>query len=105
MTEQIDASPNLTPDPQIDASPKKVRGLSKATIKLIEAMRKIAEEMQPITGRGIGYKLFSAGLIDGMSAKTMNAVYRGLKIARERGDIPWHWIVDETRQPEIVPSW
>ena len=90
---------------QIEPSLKKVRGLNKATIRLIEAMKKIAEETKPITGRGIGYKLFAAGLIDGMNKKTMNTVYRGLKVARERGDIPWHWIIDETREPEVVPAW
>jgi hypothetical protein len=102
---QIQASSNLTPDPQIQASSKKVRGLNKATVRLIEAMKKIAEETRPITGRGIGYKLFSAGLIDGMSKNSMNTVYYALKIARERGDIPWHWIIDETREPEGVATW
>jgi hypothetical protein len=68
-------------------------------------MKKIAEETRPITGRGIGYKLFSAGLIDGMSKNSMNGVYYALKLARERGDIPWHWIVDETREPEGVQAW
>jgi hypothetical protein len=28
-----------------------------------------------------------------------------LKIAREQGSIPWHWIVDETRGIERVPQW
>jgi hypothetical protein len=100
---QIEPSLNLADAEQIEPSLKKVRGLNKATIQLIEAMKKIAEETQPITGRGIGYKLFSAGLIDSMNE--MNRVYRGLKVARERGDIPWHWIIDETRAPESVLAW
>jgi hypothetical protein len=100
---QIEPSLNLADAEQIEPSLKKVRGLNKATIHLIEAMKKIAEETQPITGRGIGYKLFTGGLIDGMNE--MNRVYRGLKVARERGDIPWNWIIDETRAPESVPSW
>ena len=66
-------------------------------------MRKIAEDTRRITGRGIGYKLFSAGLIDDMTA--MDKVYYALKVARERGEIPWHWIVDETREPEEVETW
>jgi hypothetical protein len=102
---QIQASSNLTPDPQIQASSKKVRGPNKSTIRLIEAMRKIAEETKPITGRGIGYKLFSARLIKDMSKGSMNTVYYALKVAREHGDIPWHWIIDETREPESVPAW
>jgi hypothetical protein len=88
---------------QIEPSLKKVRGRSKSTIALIAAMKKIAEESHPITGRGIGYKLFAAGLIGGMSE--MNAVYRALKTAREEGTIPWEWVVDETRELELINTW
>jgi hypothetical protein len=35
----------------------------------------------------------------------MARVYRLLLIARERGDIPWGWIVDETRELERVSTW
>ena len=35
----------------------------------------------------------------------MQRVYRLLKEARERGHIPWEWIVDETRELERQPSW
>jgi hypothetical protein len=97
MPEQIEASSNLTP------GEKKSRGRSKSTIRLIEAMYKIAEETRPITGRGIRYKLFAQGLIDGMGE--MNKVYRALKVAREDGDIPWDWIVDETRELEAIETW
>ncbi len=38
---------------------KKVRGMARASIELIEAMSTVAEAAQPITGRGIGYKLFT----------------------------------------------
>jgi hypothetical protein len=75
---------------QIEPSSKKVRGRSKRTLELIKAMHAIAEETKPITGRGIGYKRFAAGLISGMSE--MNVVYRALKIAREEGTIPWEWV-------------
>jgi hypothetical protein len=72
---------------------------------MIKAMHDIAEETQPITGRGIGYKLFIMNLIPDMSTKTMQGVYRLLKEAREEGIIPWEWIVDETRELEQAPSW
>jgi hypothetical protein len=88
---------------QIEASLKKVRGRSKSTLTLIEAMKKIAEDTHPITGRGIGYKLFAAGLIGGMNE--MNVVYRALKIAREEGTIPWEWVIDETRELELISTW
>jgi hypothetical protein len=102
---QNEPSSNLAPGEQIEASIKKVRGRNKSTIKLIEAMREIAEEAKPITGRGIGYKLFAAKLIENMSRKEMNVVYRNLKVAREDGTIPWEWIVDETRDLELINSW
>jgi len=35
----------------------------------------------------------------------MNIVYRALKVAREDGTIPWDWIVDETRDLELVSTW
>ena len=108
MREQIEPSINLTSGEQIEPSSnltsgRKVRGRNKSTIKLIEAMHRIAEEAKPITGRGIGYKLFTAGLIDSMS--DMNVVYRALKIAREEETIPWDWIVDETRELELINTW
>jgi hypothetical protein len=56
-------------------------------------------------GRGVGYKLFVAQLIASMSTNDMQTVYRLLKIARERGTIPWDWIVDETRGLEGVAIW
>lgn len=88
-------------------SPRKVlgRGMAKESFRLIDAMYEIAETAQPITGRGVGYKLFSAGLIASMSTADMKKVYRLLKIAREKAMIPWGWIVDETRELERVATW
>src|SRR5436190_22807202 len=68
-------------------------------------MRDAAESAQPITGRGIGYKLFTRGLIPSMATSEMKRVYRLLKEARERGHIPWEWIVDETRSLERTSTW
>ena len=79
---------------------KKGRGRAKASLDLIDAMHSAAEAAQPITGRGIGYKLFAAGLIPSMARSEMAKVYRLLKEAREEGIIPWEWIVDETRERE-----
>ena len=84
---------------------KKGRGMAQRSLDLIEAMYAIAEAAQPITGRGIGYKLFTAGLIPSMARAEMQRVYRLLKEARERGDIPWEWIVDETRALERTSTW
>jgi hypothetical protein len=81
------------------------RGMARASLDLIAAMYAIAKAAQPITGRGVGYKLFTAGLITSMSVNEMQKVYRLLRIAREQGDIPWEWIVDETRELERVSTW
>jgi hypothetical protein len=90
---------------QIETRSKKVRGMAQRSLDLIEAMYAAAEAAQPITGRGIGYKLFTAGLIPSMATNEMQRVYRLLKEARERGIIPWPWIVDETRTIERVSTW
>jgi hypothetical protein len=90
---------------QFDTCSKKVRGMAQQSLDLIEAMAEIAEAAQPITGRGVGYKLFTQGLIPSMGRSDMQRVYRLLKEARERGMIEWGWIVDETREREHVPSW
>jgi hypothetical protein len=85
---------------------KKVgRGMAQRSLDLIKAMRAKAEAAQPITGRGVGYKLFTAGLIPSMARNEMQRVYRLLKEAREQGHIPWSWIVDETRALERISTW
>jgi hypothetical protein len=84
---------------------KKGRGMAQRSLDLIEAMRSVAKAAQPITGRGVGYKLFAQGLIPSMATNEMQRVYRLLKEARERGIIPWRWIVDETRELERVSTW
>ena len=84
---------------------KKGRGMAQASLDLIDAMYAAAQAAHPITGRGVGYKLFTAGLTPSMDRPVMARVYRLLKEARERGIIPWRWIVDETRAIERVTTW
>ena len=79
--------------------------MAQRSLDLIEAMYVAAESAQPITGRGIGYKLFTKGLIASMARPEMQRVYRLLKEAREQDLIPWEWIVDETRELERCASW
>ena len=90
---------------QIGTSPKKSRGMAQQSLDLIEAMYAKAKAARPITGRGVGYKLFTAGLIPSMANPEMQRVYRLLKVAREQGYIPWGWIVDETRSLERTATW
>jgi hypothetical protein len=75
------------------------------SLGLIDAMVEITRAAQPITGRGVGYKLFVRRLIKSMAKNDMKRIYRLLKLAREQAYIPWHWIVDETRGVERIPTW
>jgi hypothetical protein len=84
---------------------KRGRGMAQQSLDLIEEMRKVAEAAQPITGRGVGYKLFTRRLIPSMSVNDMQRVYRLLKLGREQDQIPWEWITDETRELERVAAW
>ena len=61
---------------------KKGRGMAQHSLDLIQAMRFEAKAAHPITGRGIGYKLFTAGLIPSMARSEMQRVYRLLKESR-----------------------
>ncbi len=79
--------------------------MAQQSLDLMDAMYAAAEAANPITGRGIGYKLFTAGLIPSMETSVMQRVYRLLKEAREAGFLPWEWIVDETRGLERVSTW
>jgi hypothetical protein len=93
------------PEEYFETRSKKGRGRAQKSIDLIAAMYTAAEAAQPITVRGIGYKLFVAGLITSMDRSEMQRVYRLGRVAREQGDIPWEWIVDETRELERVSTW
>jgi len=81
------------------------RGRSKSTLELLEACTKIIEETQPITVRGICYRLFVAKLIDSMAKANTQKISRLLVRAREEGEIPWESIVDESRQMERAHQW
>jgi hypothetical protein len=81
------------------------RGKSCRSLKLIEASIEILREIQPATVRAVCYRLFTMGLIDSMSKNDTNRVGRQLVDAREAGQIPWSWIVDETRSVEAVSTW
>jgi hypothetical protein len=79
------------------------RGKAAVTLNALAHMYEIAKETQPITGRGVGYRLLNRGVIKTMG--DMQAVYEQLVDAREEGLIPWHWIVDETRELERQTSY
>jgi hypothetical protein len=76
------------------------RGRSKTSLDLLEACKKIIAAVQPITVRGVCYRLFVAKLIDSMEIRNTQKISRLLTWAREEGEIEWEWIVDESRAME-----
>jgi hypothetical protein len=89
----------------IIAKGKKPRGLNARSQWLLKTIKPMVEAAEPITVRGIGYKMFVVKLIRSMAESEVKKVYRLVKEARERGIFPWEWIVDETRELERAPSW
>lgn len=84
---------------------RKGRGRSEKSMILIDAARRILQEIQPCSIRAVCYRLFIQKMIPDMSKKNTGAVGTQLVFAREAGLIPWEWIVDETRAAETVASW
>src|SRR6516162_4329012 len=81
------------------------RGISTLTQQRLDVVYAYAEENEPVTVRGCAYHLFTKGLIESMARKYVAEVSRILVKARKDGFIPWEWIVDESREAEVVPSW
>ena len=81
------------------------RGVAQKNLDLIEHSRRILEDIQPCTSRGVAYQLFTQKLIPGMFKKHVANVARLLVVAREKEMIPWEWIVDETRGVESVATY
>jgi hypothetical protein len=81
------------------------RGKARASLELIEAAYEILAEIQPASVRAVCYQLFNRKLIASMAKSETNKVSTQLRDARELDAIPWHWIVDETREAECVNAW
>ena len=86
-------------------APRRGRGRSRKTIELIEAATRILDEIHPASVRAVCYRLFTEGLIDSMAKSNTNKVSRLLTQEREAGNLPWDWIVDETREAERINTW
>ena len=87
------------------AAPRQGRGKSKASLELIAAAITILEEIQPATVRAVCYRLFIQKLIPCMTKANTDKVSKQLVYARETGQLPWAWVVDETREAERIASW
>jgi hypothetical protein len=82
------------------------RGKSQSRLALRQACYERLEATQPASVRSVAYYLFNVlGLIPSMEKKYVARVGDEIRQARELGDIPWAWVVDESRQLERRPSW
>ena len=64
-------------------------GLAQRSLDLIAAMHAVTRAAQPITGRGVGYKLFIKGLIASMARNEMARVYKPNTIITFQHGFPW----------------
>ena len=62
------------------------------------ALVAIVEEIQPATVRQVFYQAIVRGLID-KTELGYDKVQRVLVTLRRSGEVPWHWIADNTRLP------
>jgi hypothetical protein len=81
------------------------RGQAQRSKDLVKASCDILLTIQPATVRAVCYKLFVAKRIGSMAKGETNKISRLLTRSRENGEIPWSWIVDETRSAERVAAW
>jgi hypothetical protein len=82
------------------------RGKSKSRLELRQACYERLEATQPASVRSVAYYLFNVlGLIPSMEKKYVDRVGDEIRQAREDGEIPWEWVVDDSRQLEDHPSW
>src|ERR1041384_3057710 len=84
-------------DGMTPAAPCRGRGKARKSLDLIDAAYRILSEIQPASVRAVCYKLFNEKRITSMAKSETNRVGSQLTWARERGLIPWEWIVDGTR--------
>ncbi len=83
-----------------------MRGKSKSRLELRQACYERLKATQPASVRSVAYHLFNVlKLIPSMEKKYVQRVGDEIRQAREEGDIPWTWVVDESRQLEQRPSW
>jgi hypothetical protein len=65
----------------------------------------ILEAGQPMTGRGLFYRMISAGHLPSTDKVHLKRLGRITTILREHGVVPFHWIVDGVRSTLKPSSW
>lgn len=78
---------------------------TKAELAEIEAaIYAVAEDEQPVSTRGVFYRVESRGLVP-KDDKGYGVVQRQVVKMRRRGDLPYHWIADGTRIQLKPKTW
>jgi hypothetical protein len=75
---------------------KRFRWTNDQLAGLDEVIIRVCRDNEPITLRGVYYRVMSAGAVEKTEA-AYNKVGRQLKKLREEGSIPYEWITDGTR--------
>ena len=80
-------------------------GLRSKNLPLACVASQIAYDEQPITLRGLMYRIVSAGWLPSTDRQHYTRVGRVMTTLRETGVIPFRWIVDNVRSTEKPSSW
>ena len=80
-------------------------GMRGTTLPIAMAAAQIALEENPLTLRGLFYRVVSAGLLPSTDRKHYAALGRILTTLREAGIVPFHWLVDSVRSTLKPSSW
>lgn len=76
----------------------------KKTLRLIEEAHNVLQEYNPMTLRQIYYQLVSRHVIDNKRSEYQR-LSGALVKARQESLIPWEWIEDRVRRPQVVGMW
>lgn len=80
-------------------------GFRGENLALAAVATEIALNEQPITLRGLMYRVVSAGWLPSTDRTHYTRLGRLMTRLRERGDVPFSWIVDNVRSTIKPPSW
>jgi hypothetical protein len=79
------------------SSPIRRRRTNAALARLRGEIRAVLEADHPMTVRQVFYRLVTRGVIAKTEQEYKNSVGRQLVLMRREGEIPFHWIADNTR--------
>ena len=80
-------------------------GLRSKNLPLAAVAVELAFDEQPLTLRGLMYRLVSAGWLPSTGKEHYARVGRILTTLREAGIVPFNWIVDNVRETNKPSSW